>query len=232
MVKPLGISPAFPDPSEADENGLLAYGGDLNPDRLLTAYSKGIFPWPHGDEYPLLWFSPDPRTILIPKNLHIGASIRKVMKRHSFEIRFDTAFESVILACAVMKRKDSGGTWITQEMMDAYARLHHLGFAHSAEAWQDDQLVGGLYGVSLGAAFFGESMFSQCDNASKVALITLLQQLNQWDFHFFDCQMPSSLVTRLGAVDWKREYFLASLKKSLQVQTRQGKWQKEPLMKS
>ncbi len=230
MIFPLGKGPIFPNPDEADENGLLAYGGDLSPERLLTAYSQGIFPWPHGEEWPLLWFSPDPRTVLFPDHYRLGRTLIKMMKKHPFELRFDTAFEQVITSCATTKRKDNPGTWITPEIITAYCHLHQLGYAHSVETWQNNTLVGGLYGISLGAAFFGESMFSACDNASKVAMISLLRHLHQWGFHFIDCQMHSELVARLGAVAWDRTTFLSALKKALEMPTRRGKWQTDPLL--
>lgn len=224
MIFRLGKEPAFPNPEEADESGLLAYGGDLSPERLLAAYAQGIFPWPHGEEWPLLWFSPDPRTVLLPHRYHLGAGLRKLMRRQAFDLRFDTAFDEVIASCAAAKRKENTGTWISAEMIAAYRRLHRLGYAHSVETWQNKALVGGLYGVSLGAAFFGESMFTRCDNASKVAMITLLEHLHRWGFHFVDCQMHSALVGRLGAVQWDRATFLSALKKALALPTRKGSW--------
>ncbi len=224
MIFPLEKSPIFPDPRKANAEGLLAYGGDLNPERLLSAYYEGIFPWPQRENDPLLWFSPDPRVVLIPSQIHIGRSLKKYLKKSPFEIRCDTAFLDVIQACAKAKRKDGEGTWITPEMLSAYCRLHVLGFAHSVEAWQDGTLVGGLYGVSLGAVFFGESLFTHSDNASKIALVTLISQLRLWDFHFVDCQMRTNLVDTLGAVDWKRNVFLSALKKALTRPTRRGLW--------
>lgn len=224
MIFPLTKEPVFPDPRQADADGLLAYGGDLNPGRLLAAYSEGIFPWPQGENQSLFWFSPDPRVVLIPHQIHIGRSLKKLLKKSPFEIRCDTVFAEVIQACAEAKRKENDGTWINSEMIRAYCRLHALGFAHSVEAWKSGKLVGGLYGVSLGAAFFGESLFTHCDNASKIALVALLQQLHHWNFHFVDCQMRTNLVSALGAVDWKREDFLSALKKALTLPTRRGPW--------
>ncbi len=228
MYYALNKQAVFPDPNEADEDGLLAYGGDLSPERLLRAYSEGIFPWPHGDDTPLLWFSPDPRTVLLPEHIHIGRSLKKILKKQLFEVHLDTAFEQVVHACASVKRKEEAGTWITDEIMEGYCRLHTLGYAHSAEAWQDNELVGGLYGVSLGAAFFGESLFTLRNNASKVVLVTLLSQLQKWRFHFVDCQMRTNLMGQLGAVDWERKRFLSELKKAMRVSTRQGMWQIDP----
>jgi leucyl/phenylalanyl-tRNA---protein transferase len=214
----------FPDPREADADGLLAVGGDLRPQRVLLAYAQGIFPWPHGEDWPLLWFSPDPRTVLLPAELHISRSLRKTLNQGRFEVRFDTAFQRVMQACAAIARPDQDGTWITPEMIDAYSVLHELGFAHSAEAWADGKLVGGLYGVSLGAAFFGESMFAMRPNASKVAFVHLVQQLEAWAFHLVDCQMYTDHVARFGATEWPREQFLQALEQALRMPTRQGKW--------
>ncbi len=224
MIYLLGKRLDFPDPNDAEEDGLLAYGGDLNPERLLAAYAKGIFPWPHDESDPLLWFSPDPRTVLLPGQVHLSRSLKKVINKQDFEVRFDTMFREVITACATVRRKGAHGTWITVSMIDAYCRLHDLGFAHSVETWQNGALAGGLYGISLGKAFFGESMFTYCDNGSKIALVTLLQHLHTWRFHFFDCQMYSELVGRLGAVHWDRKRFLRALETALQIPTRQGKW--------
>lgn len=224
MVYQLNTSSVFPDPSYANGEGLLAIGGDLSPERLLSAYSNGIFPWPHGKEYPLLWFSPDPRTVLLPADFHISRSLKKLLKKCPFEVRFDTAFEQVMQACAAIKRKDEADTWITTEMTEAYTGLHHLGFAHSVECWREGVLRGGLHGISLGAAFFGESLFSYEDNASKVALTALLQQLDAWEFHFVDCQMRTNLVVQFGALEWKRVHFIEMLNKALQLPTRRGKW--------
>ncbi|MFQ5587689.1 MAG: leucyl/phenylalanyl-tRNA--protein transferase [Nitrospiria bacterium] len=227
MISRLGRESVFPNPEKAAENGLLAYGGDLNPERLLAAYAQGIFPWPHGDDWPLLWFSPSPRTVLLPHHYRFGRSMQRVMKKHAFDLRCDTAFIQVIRACALIKRKGDPGTWITPEMIHAYCRLHQMGYAHSVETWQNGALVGGLYGVSLGGAFFGESMFTHANNASKVAMITLLERLRLWGFHFVDCQMYSELAGRLGAVQWDRSTFLSALRKAVQFPTRRGSWTSE-----
>lgn len=215
---------AFPDPQEADADGLLAYGGDLSPQRLLTAYAMGIFPWPSGEAWPLLWFSPDPRMILVPSALHISHSLRKMINKGAFEMRFDTAFAQVVRACAMTRRPGQQGTWITRDMVRAYGELYELGFAHSVEAWSEGRLVGGLYGVSLGAAFFGESMFTHRPNASKVAFVQLVRQLQAWDFHVVDCQIYSDHLARFGAIAWPREQFLCTLAQALQVPTRRGRW--------
>ena len=220
----LSDSPMFPDPNEADADGLVAYGGDLSPHRLLAAYAQGLFPWPHGEDWPLLWFSPDPRTVLIPADLHISRSLRKTLRQGVFTVSFDTAFERVIHACAATKRPGQQGTWITPAMRHAYSVLHELGFAHSAEAWLEGQLVGGVYGVSLGAAFFAESMFTHRSNAAKVAFVHLVRQLDAWGFHFIDCQMHSDHVERFGAVAWARPQFLKALTRALRQPTRRGRW--------
>ena len=227
LIEHLRRQMAFPDPNQADADGLVAYGGDLNPQRLLSAYAQGIFPWPHDETWPLLWFSPDPRTVLMPAELHISHSLRKMLDKRRFEVRFDTAFAQVVQACATVPRPDQEGTWITHDMMQAYCVLHDLGLAHSVEAWSDDVLVGGLYGVSLGAAFFGESMFTRRPEASKVAFVHLVRQLYAWDFHFVDCQMHTSHLARFGAVEWPRRRFLEALEASLRLPTRRGRWQRE-----
>ena len=215
----------FPDPRQADADGLVAYGGDLHPERLLAAYAQGIFPWPGGADWPILWYSPDPRMVLVPTALHISHSLHKTLKKHPFEVRFDTAFAPVIRACATVPRLGQSGTWITADMIEAYCLLHELGFAHSAEAWAEDELVGGLYGVALGAAFFGESMFTRRPEASKVAFAHLVQHLQAWQFHFVDCQMYTDHLARFGAVLWRRERFLRALARALQEPTRRGRWQ-------
>jgi len=215
---------SFPDPRQADAEGLLAYGGDLHPQRVLAAYAQGIFPWPGHADWPVLWFSPDPRMVMLPAALHVGNSLRKVVQKQRFEVRLDTAFAAVIRACAMVPRPQQDGTWITPAMVDAYCKLHDLGFAHSAEAWEDGELVGGLYGVSLGAVFFGESMFAWRPDASKVAFVHLVQQLQRWQFHLVDCQVYTEHLARFGAVLWRRERFLGALERALQEPTRRGRW--------
>lgn len=219
---------AFPDPRHADTEGLLAYGGDLSPQRLLTAYAQGIFPWPYDANWPVLWFSPDPRMVLRPADLHVSRSLRKTLNKHTFEVRCDTAFAQVIQQCARTPRPEQPGTWITDEMIQAYCTLHDLGFAHSAEAWAEGELVGGLYGVSLGAAFFGESMFAHRPDASKAAFVTLVRQLQAWEFHLVDCQMHTEHLARFGAALWRRDDFLRALARAVKVPTRQGAWQFAP----
>ena len=219
----LGPDMAFPPPEEAEPSGLLAVGGDLCPERLLLAYSMGIFPW-YDEEQPILWHSPDPRHVLLPSDLAVSRTLRRALKRAAFEVTLDTAFEDVIRACAEGPRKNDPGTWITNDMIDAYCRLFELGFAHSAESWQDGELAGGLYGVSLGGCFFGESMFARRTDASKVAFVTLVRQLAAWDFDFIDCQVYTEHLARLGATPWSRHRFLEQLDASLARPTRRGRW--------
>jgi leucyl/phenylalanyl-tRNA--protein transferase len=213
----------FPPPEGADPSGLVAVGGDLSPERVLAAYAVGIFPWPLV-ERPLLWFSPDPRMVLRPRELTISRSLRKTLRRGVFEIRLDVAFERVVRRCAEIPRRGEAGTWITADMAEAYVRLHELGFAHSAEAWQDGKLVGGLYGVSLGAAFFGESMFADRPDASKAAFAVLVGQLAAWRFDLIDCQVHTDHLARFGAREWSRKRFLTALRRSLEAPTRRGAW--------
>lgn len=219
----LGAERSFPPPREAEPSGLLAVGGDLEPDRLLLAYSAGIFPW-FTDGQPILWFSPDPRMVLLPETLRVSRSLEKTRRKERFDIRLDTAFEAVIRHCAEVRRAREEGTWITADMVRAYCRLHELGFAHSAEAWEGNQLVGGLYGVSLGRAFFGESMFTLRSDASKVAFVVLVRQLQAWSFDLVDCQIYSEHLARFGAREWRRSVFLDALDRSLSEETRRGPW--------
>lgn len=213
----------FPPPERATADGILAVGGRPDPDLLLAAYSRGIFPWPHSG-LPLLWFCPDPRFVLIPREAHLSRSLRKALRRDDFEIRADTAFEAVIRSCARKRRPGQRGTWITRGMIRGYTALHERGFAHSIEAWQEDRLVGGLYGISLGAAFYGESMFADVPDASKIAFATLLGNLVRWDFQLVDCQSYTEHLAAFGAEEWPRERFLAALEKALEVPTRMGPW--------
>lgn len=214
----------FPDPRKADAEGLVAYGGDLDPQRVLAAYAQGIFPWPYDDTTPLLWFSPDPRMVLRPDELHVSKSLQKIVDRQTFEVRCDSAFDEVIRQCAAVRRPGQPGTWITGEMIRAYGTLHEMGFAHSAEAWHEGTLVGGLYGVSLGAAFFGESMFALRPNASKAAFVHLVRQLQAWKFQLVDCQVYTEHLARFGAAPWPRARFLDALADALTAPTRQGPW--------
>jgi len=216
---------AFPDPREADPSGLLAVGGDLEPTRLLVAYASGIFPW--YDEPPILWFSPEPRAALRPAELHVPRRLRRTLRSGRFELRLDTAFREVVAACAGARRSDSGGTWITPEMASAYTRLHELGFAHSAEAWRDGELVGGTYGVSVGSAFAAESMFHRERDAGNVALVALIEQLAAWQFTLFDAQLPTDHLARFGISGWSRDGYLASLAEAIESETRRGIWRFE-----
>ncbi len=223
----LGSEFVFPNPEQSDPSGLLAVGGDLSPERLLLAYSAGIFPW-YSEGQPILWHSPDPRAVLAPDKLHVPRSLAKTLRRDRFEVRLDSAFDAVIQACADVPRPEADGTWITADMMRAYGELHRLGFAHSAEAWEDGRLVGGLYGVSLGSAFFGESMFSLRPDASKAAFVVLVRQLARWGFELIDCQMHTAHLERFGAVLWPRQRFLAALERCMQRETRRGAWRLDP----
>lgn len=223
----LGPELAFPPPEEAEPGGLLAVGGDLSTERLLLAYSEGIFPW-YEDGLPILWHSPDPRMVLLPRELRVGRSLRKTVNRRPFSLSLDTAFERVVRACAATPRPGQRGTWITSEMIDAYLALHELGLAHSAEAWHDGELVGGLYGVSLGSGFFGESMFATRPDASKLAFVALVHQIERWGFELLDCQVHTEHLARFGATEWRREDFLAALRGVLEQETRRGSWRLDP----
>ncbi|MDA8241452.1 MAG: leucyl/phenylalanyl-tRNA--protein transferase [Nitrospiraceae bacterium] len=213
----------FPSPDLAEEDGLLAVGGDLGVERLLLAYSMGIFPW-YSEGSPILWWSPDPRLVLFPEELKISRSLRQTLKKGIFGVTFDTAFEEVMRGCAEIRRKDGQGTWITQEMIEAYCRLHEVGFAHSVESRVEGRLAGGLYGVALGGVFFGESMFSRRSDASKVAFVSLVQRLAELGFRIIDCQMTTSHLMSLGAREIPRAEFLRRMKKALRIRTQQGTW--------
>jgi leucyl/phenylalanyl-tRNA--protein transferase len=214
---------AFPDPDLAEDDGLLAVGGDLSPARLLLAYSLGIFPWfNEGD--PILWWSPDPRCVVLRGEEHIPRSTLRKLRRGGFEIRMDTAFERVMRACAEAPRKGQDGTWISEAMVEAYVALHAAGYAHSVEAWQGGELAGGVYGVSLGAAFFGESMFARVPDASKAAFAALCARAWDWDFQFIDAQVPTAHLARLGARLVTREAFRAQLRRAMEVPGRVGPW--------
>jgi leucyl/phenylalanyl-tRNA---protein transferase len=213
----------FPPPDYADPSGLIAVGGDLSSERLLEAYRVGIFPW-YSDDQPILWWSPDPRFILEPDEFKISRSLQKTLRRKIFQVTFDRVFEDVIAACSTVPREGQRGTWITPEMRDAYIELHGLGYAHSVETWFAGTLVGGLYGISLGKAFFGESMFHKKTDASKVALATLVGKLKSWGFHFIDSQMTTEHMMSLGAKEMPRRIFLKRLQSALRHSTKRGKW--------
>lgn len=212
----------FP-PVHLAEDGLLAIGGDLAPERLLLAYSKGIFPW-YAENLPILWHSPDPRMIMTTRDLVIGRSLKKAIRRQPYELKLDTAFREVLEGCASAPREGQTGTWLIPEMVDAYMQLFALGFAHSIEAWRDGVLVGGLYGVSLGAAFFGESMFARAPDASKVAYAAIVRQLDEWGIGLIDCQVHTEHLERFGAYEIPRVHYLELLATALDEPTRRGRW--------
>lgn len=200
----------FPPVDQADDNGLLAMGGDLSSERLLLAYRSGIFPW-FNEEDPICWWSPDPRFVLFPNEIKISKSMQQVFKKKLFQFRTDTAFEQVISNCQNVYREGQEGTWITEEMKTAYIGLHQQGYAHSAETWLNGELVGGLYGIRLGNVFFGESMFSHFSNASKFAFISYVQQLQKENVQLVDCQLHTNHLESLGAVMISRENFVQYL---------------------
>jgi len=202
----------FPPVEIAEEDGLLAFGGDLNVRRLLLAYKRGIFPWTC-DEGPHLWWSPDPRFVLFPERLKVSKSMQKVLKKGIFEYRYDTAFDLVIRNCATSTRKGNPGTWISEEIVESYTKLFHLGIVHCAESWKEGELVGGLYGLRLGNAFFGESMFSKESNASKAAFINLVRQLQSEGVKLIDCQMHTEHLESLGGEYISRKEFMEALGK-------------------
>lgn len=216
----------FPPPELADPDGLLAVGGDLRPERVLLAYASGIFPWPT-EGLPLLWHSPDPRFVLEGHALHLPKSVAKSLRRRRHRISMDESFSDVIQRCADKTRPNQRGTWITPEMVDAYERLHDMGFAHSVEAWRGDALVGGLYGVSLGGAFFGESMFADGADASKAGFVRLVEQLGRWGIDLIDAQVHTAHLERFGARHWPRKRYLVALARALEAPTRRGKWELE-----
>jgi len=260
ILHPGAIAPCFPPVESATPDGLLAVGGDLSSERLLSAYQRGIFPWFNPGQ-PILWWSPDPRAVLYPERLKIAHSLRKTLKRGQLRVSFDTCFREVMLACAAPRRirtnesrvrhdsteadgwvvpqtaadfsRDSreqhlgGGTWINEDMVEAYTRLHEMGYAHSIETWHENRLVGGLYGLTLGGIFFGESMFSRKTDASKVALVALIGSLRAWNFALVDCQIPSAHLASLGAEEIPRRVFMKELADALNLSGQPGRWQAE-----
>jgi len=213
----------FPAPDTATEEGIIAVGGNLSPGMLVSAYRQGIFPWfSEGD--PLLWWSPDPRCVLFPRHVHISKSMKRFLRKNPFDYSIDRDFEGVIYECARIPRDGQDGTWITGEMIEAYTRLHNLGFAHSLEVWFEGVLAGGIYGISLGGMFFGESMFSRVPNASKAAFIALAGFLEGEGFDCLDCQLPTPHLLSLGAESTAREEYLKIIKGSLQKPDRIGSW--------
>lgn len=213
---------SFPPLEAASPEGLLAVGGDLSSDRLLSAYRRGIFPW-FSQGQPILWWSPDPRAVLYPAAIRVSRSLRRSLRKSEFSVTTDRVFSKVIARCA-RNRKDQDGTWITQEMQDAYIALHRLGFAHSVETWQAGELVGGLYGVSIGKAFFGESMFSRVSDASKTALVGLAKVLTHSGYHFIDCQIRSAHLDSLGAQSISRAHFAQALKDAVVIDENPRLW--------
>jgi len=213
----------FPPPHLARQDGVLAVGGDLSVERLLIAYRMGIFPW-FSEGQPIIWWSPDPRLVLYPKEIRVSKSLKKVLKKEIFHITTDRAFSEVITACAETRVQNGEGTWIVEEMIEAYCNLHEAGFAHSAEAWYEGQLAGGLYGVSLGKCFFGESMFARVSNASKAAFALFAEYLNDRSFDLIDCQVRTDHLLRFGAREIPRKLFLRQLQNSLKSPTEIGSW--------
>jgi len=215
---------SFPPSDLANEDGILAVGGDLSTERLLLAYSQGLFPWFNPDD-PILWWSPDPRFVLYPKNLKVAKSMRPYFNQKKFTVTYDTRFEEVMRACQQQYRKGQmGGTWISEEMIESYTQLHELGFAHSVEVWQGAEMVGGLYGISLGKVFFGESMFAKVSNASKFGFISLVRKLVELDFWLIDCQQRTQHLESLGGEFIGRVEFLNFMKKNGLEKTYRGNW--------
>ncbi|MHB8536148.1 MAG: leucyl/phenylalanyl-tRNA--protein transferase [Sulfuricaulis sp.] len=228
MLKPESTDLRFPPVELASPEGLLAVGGDLRAERLLEAYRHGIFPW-YNPGQPILWWSPDPRALLFPPKLRVSRSLRKTLRRKKFEVTLDTAFRDVIENCARPRAKNpAGGTWLAPEMIEAYDVMHARGYAHSVESWNAGELVGGLYGVALGQAFFGESMFSRQADASKVAFVHLVRQLAGWGFTLIDCQMSTQHLFSLGAEEIRRRDFMEHLEQALDQPDRRGRWYFDP----
>ncbi len=219
----------FPPPQLAREDGLLAVGGDLSPERLLVAYQMGIFPW-YAEGDPILWWAPTPRLILRPEEFHLSRSLGRELRRGTFTFTMDTAFPAVIRACAEVRTTCGEPTWINEEMIAAYCRLHALGYAHSLECWQGDELVGGLYGVAVGGVFFGESMFSRVANSSKASLAVLARQLTLWQFACIDCQMRTDHLLSLGAHEMAGDQFFSMLQQAILRPDRRGPWELEAMV--
>ncbi len=212
---------AFPKPRDASEKGLLAWGGDLNRDRVLMAYMNGIFPWYNVDD-PILWWSPDPRLVLFTKDIKISKSLKKSMKK--FEVRYDTNFDKVINSCKDVRLENCEDSWISDDIIELFNALHVEGFAHSVETYLDDKLVGGLYGLSIGGMFCGESMFSTKSDASKTALVALCSKMDEIGGDFIDCQIPTNHLKSMGAKEMKRDEFLDLVKKSLEIKSNTIEW--------
>ena len=224
LITPDTPETEFPSPDAATDEGLVAVGGELTTSRLLSAYRSGIFPW-YSEDQPVLWWSPEPRAILFPDKIKISRSLRKTLKHKEFQVTADQEFEAVINACAEPRGQPPyGGTWITEDMKRSYLELHRLGYGHSIEVWRAGELVGGMYGLSLGRAFFGESMFSRVSDASKVALVRLAEFAILYDIDFIDCQLPTDHLTSMGTVNMTRTAYLGLLKKSLKHNDRTEHW--------
>jgi leucyl/phenylalanyl-tRNA--protein transferase len=223
FITEIGKAHIFPDAREASDEGLLAYGGDLHPNRLLTAYRQGIFPWFNQDDPPL-WWSPNPRLVLYPQNFKASKSLKRVIRNRGYEVGFDHNFEQVIELCSQVPREGQEGTWLTSEMKSAYIKLHQMGFAHSVETYYQGELVGGFYGVSMGKAFFGESMFALMPDASKVALKILSDIFIEKCYDFIDCQVETSHLVSLGATLISRDQFLDELALALTKPSEIGSW--------
>ena len=225
IITQIGMDHIFPNPRYASDEGLLAFGGDLNPNRILTAYRKGIFPWYNTND-PILWWSPNPRLLLYPDSFYMSKSFRRRLRNGHFKVEFDRDFQGVIEHCSKMSRKgQSGKTWITPEIIEAYSALHDMGFAHSVEAYNEyNELIGGLYGISMGGAFFGESMFSLAKDGSKIALKGLSDTLLQEGFDFIDCQLPTDHLENMGGEVVDRDIFLDELQNTLQRGGKLGSW--------
>jgi len=213
----------FPDPRRASQEGIVAWGGDLHPERLLAAYRQGVFPW-FGAHDPILWWSPDPRLVLYPEDFRITKSFRRVLRNAKYSVTFDHAFTRVIRACGQIPRPGQTGTWLHPDMQEAYALLHQQGYAHSIETWMDGELAGGVYGIALGKAFFGESMFALRPNASKIALAALRGVLAAKSYDFIDCQVETEHLVRMGAVTVPRDHFLDALALALTKPGDIGSW--------
>ena len=226
LLDPGRADQAFPSISTAltDPDGLLAVGGCLSTQRIINAYRQGIFPW-YSDEDPILWWSPNPRLVVFPDQLHVSKSLQKTQRKQTFQLSFDTAFADVIQACSMPRAQDSG-TWLLPEMQAAYTRLHEEGHAHSMEAWFQGELVGGLYGIAIGQVFFGESMFHTKTDASKIAFVTLVQQLTEWGYQLIDCQVHTDHLASLGAEEMPRSDFAILLRKFLQNKPHATAWKK------
>ncbi|MCM2283751.1 MAG: leucyl/phenylalanyl-tRNA--protein transferase [Desulfobacula sp.] len=213
----------FPPAWLARSDGLLCFGGDLSAQRILLAYEKGIFPW-FSENEPILWWSPDPRLVLFPENIKVSRSLKKTIKKNTFNLTMDHAFEETILSCAKPRRKEYAGTWLVEEMIEAYIQLHNLGYAHSIETWKDGRLVGGLYGICLGGIFFGESMFSFEDDASKTALTALARHLEQHRFDLIDCQVTTNHLLSMGATEISRNTYLDIIQRSIKRTDLRNVW--------